>query len=294
MKRPISMTAFGRGDSQQEYKRWTVEIRSVNHRFCDVKIKIPRQFIALEEKVKKEITSMFSRGHIDVMVTLTMDKSGSVDLSANIPLAKQYHSCLVNINKALGMDCQPTLEIMAGFKDVITEDEKEEDIDAAWEGIQPALAAAMSSCLKMRQDEGEALKNDLLERIAGFSATIENIDQMVPELVLKKKAALQERLNKLLDGVELDPLRLAQEVAVIADKSDITEEIVRLKSHITQCKTIMDLDEPIGRRLDFLLQEFLREINTIASKINDSAVTHLTVDLKNEAEKMREQVQNIE
>jgi len=144
------------------------------------------------------------------------------------------------------------------------------------------------------RDEGEALKNELLERLRGFEETVGTIEKMVPDLIRQKEAALQERLHKLLGSVDLDPARLAQEVAIIADKSDITEELVRLQSHISQFRNFMQLSEPVGRRIDFLMQEFLREINTMASKINNAETTHLTVDLKNEVEKMREQAANIE
>ena len=271
-----------------------VELRSVNHRFCDIKVKIPRKFTVFEERIKKEAAKRISRGHVDVMVSLGGSMAEVYGFEANIELARNYHHCLARIQGELGLDEPPTLAQVIAEQGIITPVEPQEDFEALWPELRTALVEALAAADAMRRDEGEALKNELLERLRGFEETVGTIEKMVPDLIRQKEAALQERLHKLLGSVDLDPARLAQEVAIIADKSDITEELVRLQSHISQFRNFMQLSEPVGRRIDFLMQEFLREINTMASKINNAETTHLTVDLKNEVEKMREQAANIE
>jgi uncharacterized protein (TIGR00255 family) len=294
MKRPLSMTSFGRGEQGGEQEKWIVELRSVNHRFSDIKIKIPREYAPLEEKIKKIVSASISRGHVEVYVTLSGTNAGSSRLQVNLPLAQDYYACLLKLQETLDLDEPPTLAMLADNRDLITSIEQTADLDQAWASLEKALTEALENSQKMREAEGASLKIELLERLAGLEKTVKEIEAMVPQLLQQKETALQERLKKLLGTVDLDPLRLAQEVAIIADKADITEELVRLKSHADQFRKFLDLDEPVGRQLDFLLQEFLREINTTASKINDPLATHKTVFLKNEVEKMKEQVQNIE
>ena len=293
MRRPLSMTAFGRGEAGAR-RRWTVELRSVNHRFCDVKVKMPREYAVLEERIKKEVSAVFSRGHIEVMISVADSAAGQAQVRVNLELARQYMACLTELQTTFDLPDGPTLSMLAARPDVITEEEHEENLDAIWEEIHAALTQALAACLAMRADEGHILKTDLLKRLQSFASTVEAIALVIPGLLSKREATLKERLAVLLQGVELDPLRLAQEVAIMADRYDVTEELVRLRSHIQQFTAFMELNEPVGRRLDFLLQEFLREVNTLSSKINDTEVTHKTVDLKNEVEKIREQVQNLE
>ncbi len=294
MNRPLSMTAFGRGEASGGGKSWTVELRSVNHRFCDIKIKLPRSLGAIEERVKKMVADAFSRGHIEVMVSLGGESGEQMRLSANLPLAREYYQCLLAIRDDLGLSDAPSLALMANYRDLIGATEREEDVEAVWATLRLAVGAALAEANRMRANEGASLKKELLQRLATFRATLQEIEALTPTLIAKRQATLQERLATLLHGVELDPARLAQEVAIMADKSDVTEELVRLHSHIDQFLGFMELDDQIGRRLDFLLQEFLREINTLASKINDAGLMHITVELKNEVEKLREQVQNLE
>lgn len=289
------MTSFGRGEYTVDSRTWTVEIKSVNHRFCDIKIRVPRKYGALEEPIKKEIASSFSRAHIEVNVTCAGEGAESVILKTDLAFAKQYHRCLLELNEELGLNSPPDLAMIAGYRDIITMESPEEDLDEIWSGgIKQALAAALGECLRMREAEGGNLKVDLMNRLAVIGEAADKVAEMVPLLIEEKKVALAERLNNLLNGVEIDPTRLAQELAILVDKTDVTEELVRLRSHISQFANFLDLAEPIGRRLDFLLQEFLREINTLASKITNSEIAYLSVDIKNELEKMREQVQNLE
>ena len=294
MKNLLSMTAFGRGDYVEGARSWTVEIRSVNHRYCDISVKMPRKYMVLEERIKKKIAEYYNRGRIEVLMSLSGDLSEGQTLEANLPLAREYYQCLQAIRKDLSLSESSDLALIVANRDVITAVEQEEDMEAIWSAVEKALEEALQNGMQMRRNEGESLKKDMKERLSEFSKIVAAIETSVPDLVLKKEASLKERLENLLAGVDLDPVRLAQEVAIIADKSDITEEIVRLLSHIQQFGNFLELGEPVGRRLDFLLQEFLREVNTMASKIADPVVTHQTVTLKNEVEKIREQVQNLE
>jgi uncharacterized protein (TIGR00255 family) len=295
MSNLLSMTAFGRGEQSSDGRTWTVEIRSVNHRFCDIKIRLPRKLAGLEEQVKKEVAADFTRGHIEVTVNCDGNEEGNYQLRPDLPLARQYFRCLQEIISDLGLNTQPDLATLAAFREVIVSEKSEDDLDQVWTtGLGPALSAALNACRRMREAEGNHLRDDLRARLAFIAEAAQKIEVMVPQLVAERETVLKERLTTLLAGIDLDPQRLAQEVAIIADKSDITEELVRLRSHIGQFGNFLAQSEAVGRRLDFLLQEFLREINTIASKIANAEIAHLGVELKNELEKMREQVQNLE
>lgn len=294
MQRPLSMTSFGRGEHKHNDISWVVELRSVNHRFLDIKIKMPREYTALEERINKAVTGSISRGHVDVFVMVSSQLQGTAGLEVNLPLARAYYNSLLNLKEEFDLPDQVTLELMAANSDLIQTINKTTDIDEAWDGLKVALDNAIGESYKMRATEGESLKDDLMARLDLFEATVREIETDAPNLLIQKGQALKERVAKLLANIDMDEDRLAQEISIIADKSDITEELVRLNSHMSQFRQFMDLDEPVGRRLDFLLQEFLREINTTASKINNAATTHKTVFLKNEVEKIKEQVQNLE
>ncbi len=296
MSYPRSMTGFGRGDNEVDNHTWSVEIKSVNHRFCDIKIKMPRQLFALEDRIKKEISQSFSRGHVDVIITSSGTMEAGRHLEVDHNLASQYKKCLVELSDHLDLACEPTalLKLISTYPQVIRAIDEDADTDTLWSQLQPAIDQACASSLVMRVQEGAHLKKDMLERLASFAATVEAIKEKTPELLALRTSNLEEKLTKRLDSIDLDPARLAQEVVILADKADVTEEVVRLDSHISQFRSFLDADEATGRRLDFLLQEFLREINTLASKISTSSVAHQTVELKNEMEKMREQVQNLE
>lgn len=295
MNFPLSMTSFGRGEYQDNSRGWIVEIRSVNHRFSDIRIKLPRQFSALEERIKKEVLLAHGRGHVEVTATPASGNRQSKALSVNLDLARQYHDCLKSIREELLLPTSPhELDMVASFPDVISSTEQEQDLDEEWALLGPALSTALSLTTQMREREGATLKKDLLDRLDILTAVKQTIEQRIPELVAARQQTIEERLAKLTGDMEIEPTRLAQEVALIADKADVTEELVRLGSHIDQFRRFLDSREPTGRRLDFLLQEFLREINTMASKISDATIAHQAVELKNEVEKMREQVQNLE
>ena len=187
--------------------------------------------------------------------------------------------------------------MLATYRDIIIPLEDEDGaelLEEFWSDLKGAVTEAIQECLKMRRSEGETLQADLLERVTVFQRKVDEIEDSLPMIIEKRGKVLQERLDNLLSGIDIDPIRLAQEVAILVDKSDVTEELVRLRSHMDQFNGFLSLDEPVGRRLDFLVQEFLREVNTISSKINHAETAHLIVGMKNDLEKIREQVQNLE
>lgn len=290
-----SMTGFGRGETENETRSWAVEVRGVNNRYLDVKIKVPRGYNALEERIRSAVGEFFQRGRIDMAISVHGDFSDLVEIGVNTELARKYRKALAQIAGDCEISDDVSVERIAQFPDVITREQRAEDLEEdVWPHLEKAVRAALEGCDKMRLQEGTILKRDLSERLDFFTKTINDIETQVPVLVQQRHQALGERLAKLLDNVTLDPQRLAQEVAILSDKTDVTEEIVRLRSHISQFSLFMGEEVAVGRKLDFLIQEFLREVNTIASKINDASIAHLTVALKSELEKMREQVQNIE
>jgi len=297
MGKPLSMTGFGRGEASNGRDSWIVELRAVNHRYLDIGIKLPRQFIGWEDRIKKEISSYHIRGRVDIYVTFYGEGIETARLKVDLPLARQYIACLKELAEDLSIPGEPDLALLVSYRDIITqidEEAKGEVLEDLWPVLREAMVSALEECQKMRQSEGETLRKDLLNRLDTFQEKIDKIEQSLPQVIEKRETALKERLDILLSGIDIDPVRLAQEVAILVDKSDVSEEIVRLRSHIEQFYGFLNLAEPVGRRLDFLVQEFLREVNTIASKINHAETAHMIVGMKNDLEKIREQVQNLE
>jgi len=292
--RPRSMTGFGRGEAAGEGRTWVAEVRTVNHRFLDQRVVLPRLFSALEEPIKKMVAAVLDRGRVDITFSLLGLSTVEPRLVVNPSVGRQYHHCLQQLVNDYGLDSAITLRDMLTCRDLVTMEEQRPDMDAEWLLIRQALAAALTDCDLMREQEGQALQADLLDRLAKFAAILGQIESLLPELQQQRQSDLKLRVHKLLDGLDIDPIRLAQETALMADKSDVTEEITRLGSHMVQFRAFLDSDEPVGRRLDFLMQEFLREVNTLSSKIANARIAHLGVEMKNEIEKLREQVQNIE
>jgi len=288
------MTGFGRGESGNAERTWIVEIRTVNHRFLDQRVVLPSAFAALEEQIKKAVAGQQDRGRVDISVTLRGESSGGSQLHLDLDLARQYHACLQEMNTELGLGATIQISDLLSLRNIIAVQEQSPDVEEEWPQLKEALLAALGDCACMREREGGSLKEELLQRLNNFADLVGKIEGMVPEVLEQRQQELKNRITKLLEGVDVDPVRLAQEAAIMADKADVTEEVVRLASHIDQFRGFMGSDESVGRRLDFLLQEFLREVNTLASKISNSAIAHLGVEMKNEIEKLREQVQNIE
>jgi len=288
------MTGFGRGEASGDGRTWVAEIRTVNHRFLDQRVILPRLFAAFEEPVKKKVAAALDRGRVDITFSLQGLATVEPQLAVNESVARQYHRCLQQLIDEYGIEGPVTLRDMLTLRDVISLEEQRPDMETEWLLISASLDAALKDCDIMREKEGQALQQELLGRLAKFERIVRQIDDSIPELQQQRQNDLRIRISKLLEGLDLDPIRLAQETAIMADKSDVTEEITRLDSHMAQFRTFLASAEPVGRRLDFLLQEFLREVNTLSSKIANASIAHLGVEMKNEIEKLREQVQNIE
>lgn len=289
-----SMTGFGRGEAASGGRVWTAEVRCVNNRYLDLKMKLPRAYSALEDRIRRKVGTVFLRGRVDLFLSVSGDFSDLQEVRVNKALAAGYNKALQALAEEFSLPGDITPKLLASFPDVLEREQKDEDLDAVWPMVEQVIDQALEHCDTMRLQEGEVLAADLRTRLRSFTEIIEVIEQSIPQLLDQRLHTLQERVEKLLGTIQLDPARLAQEIALMADKTDVTEEIVRLHSHIGQFTLFLTEDGGVGRKLDFLIQEFLREVNTLASKINDAATAHLTVELKSELEKMREQVQNIE
>jgi uncharacterized protein (TIGR00255 family) len=289
-----SMTGFGRGEEQFLGKTWIAELRCVNNRYFDFKARLPKNCTMFEEPLRKLLAKRLQRGRVDLAVSLSGENSELKMVKVNLELARSYRLALSEISSALNLEDQISVAQLASLPDIFIREQEDEGPDAVWRQLEAVVAEALARCEEMRLQEGQLLKDDLQARLGQFAATVDTIENAIPDLLRQRQRTLEERLEKLLGQIQLDPARLAQEVAILADKTDVTEEIVRLRCHIKQFLAFLEGTEAVGRKLDFLVQEFLREVNTLASKINDAGIAHLTVDLKAELEKMREQIQNIE
>lgn len=290
-----SMTGYGMGEYENELYRFKIEIKSVNHRYNDITIKMPRHIGYLEENLKKTVKGRINRGKVDVFVNLEYIKESAVDVKVDIPLAKSYKAALEELVDVLELGDKLRLNNILSLSDIITVEKRDVDERLITQSLERALDMALENISHMRIIEGQELKKDILVKLDNIQEELINIEERSPMIVLEYKDKLRERIKDLLDNnASLDEERLSNEVAFFADKSSIDEEIVRLKSHIKQFKSILDEEDPIGRKLDFLIQELNREINTIGSKANDIIISKCVVNLKAELEKIREQVQNIE
>ncbi|MCT4606412.1 MAG: YicC family protein [Marinisporobacter sp.] len=290
-----SMTGFGRGEGKDNERQFIVEVKTVNHRYNDIVIRMPKRFTYLEDKLKNLVKDYIKRGRVEVYITV--ENIGDIDtkISVNTLVARQYIDCLRKIRDEFNVIDDITVSLVSKFSDVIKVEPKEEDEDAVWSCLQNAAAKALDLLVEMREAEGVKLAEDIHNRCEYISNIVEKIQNRSPQVVLEYKEKLKDRIHELLeDSVEVDENRLSMEIAVLADKCSITEEIVRLNSHVDQLKKTLKESHTVGRKLDFLIQEMNREINTIGSKANDLEITNYVVDLKSELEKIREQVQNIE
>lgn len=290
-----SMTGYGLGEAQDEQYKLKVEIKAVNHRYNDILVKMPRHISYLEESIKKVIKGKISRGKVDVYINLEYIKESAIAVKVDIPLAKSYKLALEELVEELNMEDNVRLNNILGISEVVRTERRELDQDAIWSVLNEALDLALENILSMRVLEGEELKNDILLKLENIESAASKIEERSPNVVLEYKEKLTERIKSLMEDASiLDGDRLANEVVFFADRCSIDEELVRLSSHIKQFRSILDEDESIGRKLDFLTQELNREVNTIGSKANDVVITNYVVDCKAEIEKIREQIQNIE
>jgi len=290
-----SMTGFGRREVGTENGHFIIEIRSVNNRYLDAQIKLPRGLSFLEPRVKKAVQERCSRGRVDVFITRTGDRDSSRRLVVDDARAAQYVELLKGLKARFGLEGDVGLALVAGMQDVIAVAEVQEDMEAAWALLSPGLAQALDELDRMRIDEGAALVRDIAGRLELIDRIGSSISAQSPQTVENARKRMAERLARLLNE-QPDPIRLAQEIAILAERTDVTEEITRLSSHLSQFRAMLadSKGEAIGRKLDFLLQEMGREANTIASKAMDAAIVMEVVQVKAELEKIREQVQNLE
>lgn len=291
----ISMTGFGRAEFQEGDYTYQAEIRSVNNRFIEISTRLPKAYIDLEQPLKKLIKSHCSRGSINLTISLgnSNESSGEWDITPNLPLASKYVDALNQIRDSLGLQGEIDLKSVIGLRDII----KIEPIalDPAKKDLILNIATeALASLQKMRKEEGENLQKDLAQRIDVIESHAAEIESRHPEVIKEYQGKLNERIKTLNEGLDLDEARLAQEAAILADRCDITEEIIRLRSHLNQFRKFFNANEPIGRKLEFITQEINREVNTTGSKSSDITISNRVIEMKSELEKIREQVQNIE
>ncbi|OPZ92640.1 MAG: hypothetical protein BWY74_01485 [Firmicutes bacterium ADurb.Bin419] len=289
-----SMTGFGRGKSQADGMECLVEIKTVNHRYSDVYIKIPRQISFLEDKVREVVTKAVSRGKADVFISFDDFSEDSRSIQIDEGLAKTYIDTLRLLKNKYELQDDISVSLIAKFPDVLKVEKAEQDEEKIWNLLSEALESAIDSLINMRKIEGEGLKNCILERTDYIENIVKEIGIRAPEVVKEYKCKLENRIKELLEQQIVDENRLATEVAIFADRCSIDEELVRLSSHIGQLRETLQAGQSIGRKLDFLIQEMNREINTIGSKANDLNITKFVVEIKSELEKIREQIQNIE
>ncbi|MBQ8690949.1 MAG: YicC family protein [Phascolarctobacterium sp.] len=295
------MTGFGRGQYEDENFSVTVEMKTVNHRYNEVAIRLPRFLNPLEDKIRKTILKTVNRGRIDVFINADYTSSENCTLKVDKNLAAAYHKALQEVGAAIGLEelninsAQEGLYLSRG-QDVINVKEGVFDVETVWPKVEQAVNEALNNLVTMRETEGGNIYGDFIYRADLIAEKLTKIEERSPMVVEEYQAKLTDRLNNLLadHNITVEPERLLQEVAIFADRASITEEIVRLKSHIKQFKNIINSDQPVGRKLDFLIQEFNREANTIASKANDYTLAQIVVEIKAEIEKIREQIQNIE
>lgn len=290
-----SMTSFGRSNSEEGKKRvFTVEMKSVNSRYLDVNIRMPKSIISLEEEIRKMISNSLNRGKVDVFINIKNYNEGAGVPKLDINLAQGYLQCLKEIEEKLNIKNDISVMQIARFPEVITMIEEEDKIDEIWEELKPLISSSLDMMINMREVEGEKLKEDILIKINQIEELVSKVEEFADSIPKVFKQKLEERLKDLLGNVEVDENRIATEVCILADKATVDEEIIRLNSHINQVRETLKLNEPIGRKLDFIVQEMNRETNTIGSKSSDIKMTNIVIDIKNILEKIREQVQNIE
>ena len=292
-----SMTGFGRGVYEDELRNVTVELRSVNHRYSDITVKMPRRYQFAEDAIKTIVKGVAPRGKIDVFVNVDNITADDTAVELNPALAKRYYETLQALRQEIPeLAGEPTLAMIANFPDVVKTGAAEEDEELLLKALSEATKEAAANLDAMRVAEGTKLMEDILQRGRLIEETVNGIEAYAPEVAKNYTAKLKERIQELLGGdVAIPEDRILLEAAVFADKSNITEEMVRLKSHCSQLRAIAaDTSGPIGKKLDFLVQEMNRESNTIGSKANDIHITNDVLLLKAEIEKIREQVQNIE
>jgi uncharacterized protein (TIGR00255 family) len=288
------MTGYGRAEKTENGCTITVELRSVNNRYLDCNVRLPRLYLFAEDAVKTRVQNTISRGKVDVFVTLNHTGGQQVQISVNKPAADGYYAALTELAGHYGLSNDISVSLLSRFPEVLLAEQAEEDVEMMAQNICAVLDEALADFDRMRTREGERMQADILARAAAIEEKVSIVEQRSPQTVAEYRARLEARMNEVLANTQLDPARILTEAAIFADKVAVDEETVRLRSHIGQLRDMLAKGGAIGRKLDFLIQEFNRETNTIGSKCSDIEISSHVVDMKAEIEKIREQVQNIE
>lgn len=290
-----SMTGYGRARQELHKRDITVEVRSVNNRYLDCTVKMPRMYAFAEDAVKKHVQQAVSRGKVDVFITVDATAADVAKVAVNRELAAQYAAALEELAELCGPTAwKLTPEALARFPDILTVTKEDEDLEAVSADLCAVLDEALAAYNAMRAVEGKKLAEDIAGRLDAIEAYTGTVEARSPETVAEYRAKLTARMEEVLQSTTIDPQRILMEAAIYADKVAVDEETVRLRSHVAQLRAMLESDEPMGRKMDFLIQEVNRESNTIGSKCNDVDIANVVVGLKAEVEKMREQVQNVE
>ena len=289
-----SMTGYGRARTTLNKRDITVEVRSVNNRYLDCTVKMPRMYTFAEDAIKQRVQKAISRGKVDVFISVDASAADVAKVTVNRELAAGYVSALKELAEVCGMEPHVTPEQLSRFPDVLTVTKADEDLETVSADLCQVLDEALASYNEMRGVEGRKLAEDILNRLSSIESYTAQVEKRSPETVKEYREKLTARMQEVLQSTTIDPQRILTEAAIYADKIAVDEETVRLRSHVAQLRGMVESDEPMGRKMDFLIQEVNRESNTIGSKCNDVDIARVVVNLKAEVEKMREQVQNVE
>ena len=288
------MTGFGRYELINGQSKIMVEMKSVNHRYLDLSIKMPKKFNCFEAAIRNLIKNNVQRGKIDVFLSWENEEETNVTLHYNRMLAQEYMDCFQEMKEQFGVADDVSVSMLASFPEVLVMQHIEEDVQQFWDSIQTAVEGALQGLIQTRILEGEHLKNDLLKKLDGMLELVQKIEERSPVVLSEYRDRLEEKVKEVLENTAIDENRILTEVTIFADKICGDEETVRLRSHIMHTKEILEQEERVGRKLDFIAQEMNREANTILSKANDIEISDSAIELKTEIEKVREQIQNIE
>ncbi len=290
-----SMTGFGRCELADGERKFTIEMKGVNHRYLDVNIRMPKKLNFFETAIRNLLKQSVSRGKVDIFITYEDLSEGQAVLKYNETLAKEYLVCLKQMEESFGLENDIRVSTLSRYPEVLTMEEQALDAEEIWNVLKKAMEGALEQFVETRIMEGENLKKDILSKLDGMQKLVAYIEERSPEIVKEYREKLEEKVKELLEDSQIDDGRIAAEVLIFADKICTDEEVVRLKSHISHMQEVLRSEESgIGRKLDFIAQEMNREANTILSKANDLEVSNCGIDLKTEIEKVREQIQNIE
>ena len=294
MGKLLSMTGYGSAKGSVEGQEITVELKSVNNRYLDCSVRLPRNFLFAEDTVKQAVSAGVSRGKVDVFVSAQASQDSGTVVSVNEELARGYRDAVARIAETLGLESGLNAFSLARFPDVLTVERRELNKDKAAAALSEISAKAVEEFNAMREREGERLRRDMLGKLETIEGLVSVVEERSPQTVKEYRERLEARLRDILADRSLDEQRVITEAAIFADRTAVDEETVRLRSHIAQFRTMLEEGSPIGRKMDFLVQEFNRESNTIGSKCSDASLAKVVVDLKSEIEKIREQLQNVE